>query len=69
MGLEFLYLEAPRCVTALADSDWAGEQQTAKSTSSGKAMLGSHLLESHSCAQQVVALSSGEAESGSTSFH
>ena len=62
MGLEFLYLAAPGCVTALADGDWAGEQQTAKSTSSGKAMLGSHLLESHSCRQQVVALSSGEAE-------
>ena len=47
---------------AFADSDWAGERKTAKSTSGGAIMWGTHLLKSWSSTQNTIALSSGEAE-------
>ena len=47
---------------AFADSDWAGDQVTRKSTSGGLIMLGSHMIKSWSSSQPVIALSSGEAE-------
>lgn len=47
---------------AYSDSDWAGEQESRKSTSSGVLLRGRHLLESWSSTQQVIATSSGEAE-------
>ena len=45
-----------------ADSDWAGDRDKAKSTSGGAVTLGGHTLKTWSKRQQVVALSSGEAE-------
>ena len=44
------------------DSDWAGDKVSRKSTSSGVVFHGKHPLESYSCNQQVIALSSGESE-------
>ena len=45
-----------------SDSDWAGCRRTAKSTSGGALMRGSHCLKTWSSTQKSVALSSGEAE-------
>ena len=47
---------------AYADSDWAGEEGTSKSTSGGMVCYGDHVLKSWSTTQQVIAMSSGEAE-------
>ena len=44
------------------DSDWAGDKSSLKSTSGGMCFRGTHLLKSWSSNQQVIALSSGEAE-------
>ena len=49
-------------LTVYSDSNWAGCRETAKSTSGGVVMRGSHLLRSWARTQKVVALSSGEAE-------
>ena len=45
-----------------SDSDWAGCKQTAKSTSGGIVMRGSHLIKAWSSTQKAITLSSGEAE-------
>ena len=45
-----------------ADSDWAGDKVTMKSTSGGAIYSGQSLIKSWSCNQSVIALSSGEAE-------
>ena len=47
---------------AFADSDWAGDRVTRKSTSGGPSMLGNHMTKSWSPSLPVIALSSGEAE-------
>ena len=44
------------------DSDWAGCRRTAKSTSGGTILMGSHVLKHWSRTQKTIALSSGEAE-------
>ena len=49
-------------ITGHADSDWAGDKRSAKSTSGGALYLGQSLIKSWSCNQSVIALSSGEAE-------
>ena len=49
-------------LTAYADSDWAGEETTSKSTSGGMVCYGDHVLKSWASTQQVIAMSSGEAE-------
>ena len=49
-------------VSGYADSDWAGDRHTLKSTSGGTIMWGSHCLKSWSTTQSTRALSSGEAE-------
>ncbi|MDA8582757.1 reverse transcriptase domain-containing protein [bacterium] len=49
-------------IKGYSDSDWAGCRATAKSTSGGAVMAGSHLLKSWSTTQKSIALSSGEAE-------
>ena len=56
------YQAYPRAWSVWVDSDWAGCRRTRKSTSGGVVMLGSHLIKSWSTTQQVIALSSGEAE-------
>ncbi len=45
-----------------SDSNWAACSRTAKSTSGGALVRGSHLLKSWAPTQKTVALSSGEAE-------
>lgn len=45
-----------------ADSDFACEKETRKSTSGGMVFVGNHLVKSWSSSQTVIALSSGEAE-------
>ena len=49
-------------LTGFADSDWAGDRQTLKSTSGGAIMWGKHCLKTWSSSQSTTALSSGEAE-------
>ena len=58
----FRYQEAPQCVSVWTDTDHAGCLSTRKSTSGGVIMLGSHCIKSWSVNQQVIAMSSGEAE-------
>ena len=45
-----------------SDSDWAGCIETRKSTSGGVVMHGDHCIKTWSSTQDVIALSSGEAE-------
>ena len=49
-------------IEAYGDSDWAGCEQSGRSTSGGVIMIGSHVIKSWSRTQKTVALSSGEAE-------
>ena len=49
-------------LTGFSDSDWAGCKRTAKSTSGGIIMCGSHMIKSWSSTQKSITLSSGEAE-------
>ena len=49
-------------LSGYADSDWAGEKPSMKSTSGGALMWGNSLLKSWSTTQSTVALSSAEAE-------
>ena len=48
--------------TAYSDSDWAGCRRTARSTTGGVLMRGSHCVRSFSVTQKRVTLSSAEAE-------
>jgi hypothetical protein len=58
----FVWQDAPKCVSALSDSNWAGCHDTRKSTSGACIMHGSHLIKAYSRTQSNIALSSGEAE-------
>ena len=49
-------------ITGFTDSDWAGCRRTAKSTSGGVILRGSHYVKSWSATQKNITLSSGEAE-------
>ena len=49
-------------VTTFTDSDWAGDRSSRKSTSGGVVCLGHHMIISWSSTQQLVGISSGEAE-------
>ncbi len=60
--VEYKWQEPCTEVRAMSDSDWAGCRRTAKSTSGGIIMRGSHYLKSWSSTQKNVTLSSGEAE-------
>ena len=65
---------APRCIQRFAwqdkqdlivthsDSDWTGKEKDRKSTSGGVMTYGLHVLKTWSSQQQIIALSSGEAE-------
>ena len=57
-----VWQDPPHQLLAYSDSDWAGDKLSRKSTSGGLVMAGSHVIKSWSSTQQVVALSSGEAE-------
>ena len=52
----------PDWIEGWTDSDWAGCLDTRKSTSGGVLKWGSHILKTWSSTQNVIALSSGEAE-------
>ena len=52
----------PESLSVYSDSDWAGCRRTARSTSGGVIMLGSHCIRAYSVTQKFVTLSSGEAE-------
>ena len=58
----FVWQELQTDVITFTDSDWAGDKITRKSTSGGVMMMGLHMIKSWSTTQQVLALSSGEAE-------
>ena len=60
--IHFDYQSLPSHWSVWVDSDWAGCKITRKSTSGGIVMFGSHVIRSWSTTQNVIALSSGEAE-------
>ena len=59
---EFEWQEEAGHVHVFADSDWAGDRISFKSTSGGAIMLGQHCLRTWSSTQGAIALSSAEAE-------
>jgi hypothetical protein len=54
--------EQTRVLDSYTDSDWAGDKVSRKSTSAGCLMRGSHCIKTWAKRQQVIALSSAEAE-------
>ena len=58
----FKWQSPTEMVTSFTDSDWAGCQRTAKSTSGGIVCIGEHVIKTYSRQQKVIALSSAEAE-------
>ena len=58
----FEFQEPVDTVEGYSDSDWAGCKHSARSTSGGVLMKGSHLIKSWSSTQRSIALSSAEAE-------
>ena len=56
------YQSKPDSLDVYTDTDFAGCARTRKSTSGGVIMYGSHLIKTWSSTQNVIALSSGEAE-------
>eukprot|EP00973_Karenia_brevis_P047469 6590130-Karenia_brevis.AAC.1 len=62
MVIRFEWQNGQQHIDAFSDSDWAGCKSTRKSTSGGCAMIGTHLIKSWASTQNVIALSSGEAE-------
>lgn len=58
----FEWLSKPTDITGFSDSDWAGDLKTRKSTSGGVCMIATHAIKTWSSTQQVIALSSAEAE-------
>lgn len=49
-------------ITGYSDFDWAGDLLTRKSTSGGACMIASHTIKTWSSTQQIIALSTAEAE-------
>ena len=62
MIMHFKWQAMPALITTYTDSDWAGCEKTAKSTSGGIICIGGHMIKSYSRQQKTVALSSAEAE-------
>ena len=53
---------APEAIFCFSDSDWGGDTVSRRSTSGGCVFRGDHLIQHWSRTQQVVSLSSAEAE-------
>ena len=62
MVARFPWQKRPGRIDAYSDSDWAGCRRTAKSTSGGALVVGSHCIKTWSSTQKSITLSSGEAE-------
>ena len=62
MKVLFKYQEEVKKVHVWVDTDYAGCRKTRKSTSGGILMFGEHVVKGWSVTQNVIALSSGEAE-------
>ena len=60
--ISYGYQSEEEPLLGFSDSDWAGCRRTARSTSGGVVMKGSHMLKSWSSTQKSITLSSGEAE-------
>jgi len=60
--VKYSYQEWVNEINVWVDSDWAGCHETRKSTSGGVIMHGRHIVKHWSSTQNVIALSSGEAE-------
>ena len=60
--VNFAYQTKPEHLSVWTDTDHAGCLKTRKSTNGGIAMWGGHAIKTWSANQQVIALSSGEAE-------
>ena len=58
----FAWQDFPGVVDGFCDSDWAGDREDRKSTSGGVLQIGMRTLKTWSTTQQIIALSSGEAE-------
>ena len=58
----FSYRRMVEEVTTFSDSDWAGCQETRKSSSASVILLGSHTLKAYPRKQKIIARSSAEAE-------
>jgi hypothetical protein len=59
---QYLWQERTCAVSIYTDSDWGGCEKTRKSTSGGAVMKGLHCIGQWSRTQQLIALSSAEAE-------
>ena len=59
---KFAYQESVDTLNIYSDSDWAGCKRTARSTTGGVMLKGSHCLRSWSLTQKFVTLSTAEAE-------
>jgi len=62
MVCEYRAQSMPKIIETWCDSDWAGCPDTRKSTSGGITLWGQHPIKAWSTTQNVIALSSGEAE-------
>ena len=62
MVIDYRYQDDSEELAVYSDSDWAGCRRTAKSTSGGVIMRGSHYVKSWSSTQKNITISSGEAE-------
>ena len=60
--IQYSWQEGEEDLRVYTDSDWAGCRRTARSTSGGVMMRGTHFLRSWSTTQKNITLSSGEAE-------
>ncbi len=58
----YRFQKLPETVVVWSDTDFAGCRRTRRSTSGGVVIFGSHCLKTYSSTQDIIAISSGEAE-------
>ena len=63
LQLTYGWQDAPKAVKTYSDADWAGCEESGKSTTGGCIILGTHLIKGWSKTQSLIALSSAESES------